>query len=75
MLIKVQGTEFVRDTNSTALINRDATGLEEYYRKRRMMSVQKEEINKIKIENEYIKQELSEIKQMMFKLLEKGSNG
>jgi hypothetical protein len=71
MLLKVQGTEFVRDTNSTALINRDATGLEEYYKKRRMMAAQKDEINNLKKEHENIKMELSEIKQLMLKLLEK----
>jgi hypothetical protein len=71
MLLKVQGTEFVRDTNSTALINKDATGLEEYYKKRRMMAAQKDEINNLKKEHENIKMELSEIKQLMLKLLEK----
>jgi hypothetical protein len=71
MLLKVQGTEFVRDTNSTALINRDATGLEEYYKKRRMMAAQKDEINNLKKEHENIKMELYEIKQLMLKLLEK----
>ena len=71
MLLKVQGTEFVRDTNSTALINKDASGLEEYYRKRRMMAAQKNEINNLKEDFENIKSEMAEIKQLMLKLLEK----
>jgi RIO-like serine/threonine protein kinase len=73
--IEIPGTTFVRDTHSKAIINRDVNGLQDYLRKRNLLAVQKEEINKIKTENEYIKQELSDIKQMMFKLLEKGSNG
>lgn len=71
MLLKVQGTEFVRDTNSTALINKDASGLEEYYRKRRMMAAQKDEINNLKEDFKNIKSEMTEIKQLMLKLLEK----
>lgn len=73
--IEITGTTFVRDPYSKAIINKDLNGLEDYLKKRNLMAVQKEEINKIKTENECIKQELSEIKQMMFKLLEKGSNG
>jgi hypothetical protein len=73
--IEITGTTFVRDPHSKAIINKDVNGLEDYLKKRNLMAVQKEEINKIKTENECIKQELSEIKQMMFKLLEKGSNG
>jgi hypothetical protein len=75
MLVKVQGTEYVRDMSSTALINKDSVGLEEYLKKRRLMASQKDEINSLRRDNENIKTELLEIKQLMLQLLEKQSNG
>jgi hypothetical protein len=74
-LIKIPGTNFVRDTESMALINKDTDGLEEYKIKRRLLSTQKEEINKVKYEIESIKEDMSDIKQLLIKLLDKGSNG
>jgi hypothetical protein len=74
-LVKVTGTEFVRDTNSMALINTDNVERNEYYAKVRMLSTQKEEINIVKKEIASVKEDMNEIKQLMLKLLEKGSNG
>ena len=75
MLVKVTGTNFVRDTNSMALMNKDINGLEEYKMKRKMMATQREEINTIKAEIDGIKSDVSEIKSLMQQLLNKGSNG
>ena len=75
MLVKVNGTNFVRDTDSMVLLNKDTGGLEEYKMKRRMVETQKAEINNVKSEIQNIKQDMSEIKELMLKLLEKGSNG
>jgi hypothetical protein len=74
-LVKVTGTEFVRDTNTMALINMDNTARNEYYAKVRMLKTQKQEINTVKEEIAGIKNDMVEIKQLMLKLLEKGSNG
>jgi hypothetical protein len=74
-LVKVTGTEFVRDTNTMALINTDNTARNEYYAKVRMLKTQKQEINTVKEEIAGIKNDMVEIKQLMLKLLEKGSNG
>ena len=71
MLVKVTGTNLVRDTNSMALINTDNESKNEYYNKLRMMKIQKEEINMVKTEIETIKQDMADIKSMMVKLLEK----
>ena len=75
MLVKVTGTNFVRDTNSMALINNDDTAKNEYYAKVRMLKTQKDEINTVKTEIAGIKEEMKEIKDLMLKLLDKGSNG
>ena len=75
MLVKVTGTNFVRDTTSMALMNKDVSGLEEYKIKRKMMATQREEINTIRAEIDGIKSDVSEIKSLMQQLLNKGSNG
>jgi hypothetical protein len=64
-LVKVTGTNFVRDTNSMALINTDDNAKNEYYVKARMISVQKEEINSVKTEIETLKDDIREIKEML----------
>ena len=74
MLVPITGTNFVRDTNSMALMNKDSSGLEDYKMKRRLMASQKEEINTIKAEIDSIKSDVSEIKMLMRQLLDKGSN-
>lgn len=59
-----------RDTNSGALINRDANSLQEYLSKRQLFINQKEELNKVKSEMESIKNDMCEIKELMYKLID-----
>lgn len=70
-LVQVKGTNFLRDTNSMGLVNRDRNGLEEYNMKRRMLLTQKDEINKVKTEIGSIRQDMLEIKQLLLKLMDK----
>lgn len=74
-LLKVKGTKLVRDTRSGAIINQDKFGLDEYLAKRRGMELQKQEINKVKTDITELKKDMSDIKDLLRKLLEKGSNG
>jgi len=74
MLVKVNNSTFVRDTNSMALIDTDITAKNEYLAKVRMLQTQKEEINKVKSEIADVKDDLQVIKQLMTQLLSKGSN-
>ena len=71
-LLKVQGTKLVRDTRSGAIINQDKTGLDEYLAKRRGMESQRNEINKVKSDMDEMKKDLTDIKSLLLKLLEKG---
>ena len=76
MFVKVTGTTYVRDTQSTALVNKDINGLQDYKNKRKYAEAQKREINKMNEEMENIKSDVQEIKEMMRQLLlNKGSNG
>ena len=72
-LLKVKGTKLVRDTRSGAIINQDKTGLEEYLAKRRGMQAQKDEINKIKSDILDMKNDMTDIKDLLKKLLGKVS--
>ena len=74
MLVKVNNSTFVRDTNSMALIDTDIASKNEYLAKVRMLQTQKEEINKVKSEIADVKDDLQVIKQLMTQLLSKGSN-
>jgi hypothetical protein len=74
-LVKVTGTNYIRDTKSMALINTDDTSRNEYYTKVKLLKTQKDEINKVKSEIDTIKGDMLEIKSLLYKLLEKGSNG
>ena len=74
MLVKVNNSTFVRDTNSMALIDTDMASKNEYLAKVRMLQTQKEEINKVKSEIADVKDDLQVIKQLMTQLLNKGSN-
>jgi len=73
MLVKVTGTNFVRDTGSMGLINNDDTARNEYYAKVRMLKTQKDEINTVKAEIAGIKEDMNELKQLMLKLLERNN--
>jgi len=73
MLVKVTGTNFVRDTGSMGLINTDDVSRNEYYSKVRMLKTQKDEINTVKAEIAGIKDDVNEIKHLMLKLLERNN--
>lgn len=75
MLVEVKDTKFVRDTKSMALINTDNSARDEYYSKVRMLSYQKEEINKLKTEVTSVKEDIKEIKKLLTQLIGKGENG
>jgi hypothetical protein len=75
MLIPIPGTNLIRDTESMALLNADVNEQNEYYAKVRLIQNQKQEINNVRSEIQDVRDELQEIKQLMLKLLDKGSNG
>jgi hypothetical protein len=64
-LVKVTGTNFVRDTKSMVLMNTDDAAKNEYIVKSRMLTTQKEEINSVKTEIETLKDDIREIKEML----------
>ena len=66
MLVKVTGTNYVRDTNSMALMNTDSSEKNEYYNRLRLVKKQKEEINTIK-------SDVSDIKDLLMQLIQKGN--
>jgi hypothetical protein len=71
-LVRVTGTNFVRDINSRAIMPIDNTEKNEYYAKLKLMKNQKEEINKVKSEIDCIKTDMCEIKSLLQQLLTKG---
>ena len=73
-LVKVTGTNLVRDTKSMGLINTDNIEKNEYYSKLRMMKTQKDEINSVKAEMANIKGDVADIKKLLMQLLE-STNG
>ena len=66
MLVKVEGTTFVRDTNSMALINTNSAEKNEYKTKVRMINTQRDEINNVKKEIDSIKDDMKVIKELLF---------
>ena len=74
-LVKITGTNYVRDMNSMAIINNDDNEKNEYYAKLRLIKNQKEQINIVKTEIDSIKSEMQEIKSLMLQLLDKNNNG
>jgi predicted transcriptional regulator len=70
--LRVEGTKLVRDTRSGAIINQDKNGLDEYLNKRRVLESQKNEINNVKSEVKELREDITEIKSLLLKLLEKG---
>lgn len=75
MYVKVTGTNFVRDINSMAIINTDNTEKNEYYAKRKLLNIQKEELNSIRSEIDNMKSDVSDIKQLLIQLMDKNSHG
>lgn len=74
-LVKITGTNYVRDMNSMAIINNDNHEKNEYYAKLHLIKNQKEQINIVKSEIDSIKNEMQEIKSLMLQLLDKNNNG
>jgi hypothetical protein len=72
-LVKVTGTNFYRDINSMGLSNINPSERDEYYAKRQLIVNQKQELNTIKHEMDTIKSDVSEIKELLQKLMDKGS--
>ena len=71
-LVPVNGTKLYRDTETMALINKDVSGAQEYQARRKFAESQKEQINNVKMEVDSIKNDISDIKKLMVKLLENG---
>lgn len=72
MYVEVIGTDFIRDTNSMAIINTNDNVKNEYYNKVKVLTAQKQELNTVKSEIDNIKNDISEIKQLMLAILNKG---
>jgi hypothetical protein len=70
-LVRVTGTNFVRDTNSMAILPTDNTEKNEYYNKLRVIKSQKEEINRLKTEINGIRSDVGEIKGLLQQLIGK----
>lgn len=70
-MVKVTGTNLVRDMRSMAIMPVDNTEKNEYYAKLRVIKNQKEEINKIRSEIDDIKSDVSEIKGLLKQLIGK----
>ena len=75
MYVKVTGTNFVRDINSMAIIITDNNEKNEYYSKQKLLSTQKQELNNIRSEIDEMKSDVSDIKQLLLQLMDKGSHG
>jgi hypothetical protein len=70
-LVRITGTNFVRDINSMAIQPTDNIEKNEYLAKLRMVKIQKEEINTIKEEINGIKSDVIEIKDLLRQLASK----
>jgi hypothetical protein len=65
-LVQIPGTDLYRDTDNMALVNKDKNGLTDYLNKRRIFESQKQEIDNIK-------DDIKDIKEMLYKLMEKNN--
>jgi len=70
-MVRVSGTNYVRDVNTMAIMPVDNTEKNEYYAKLRVIKSQKEEINKIRSEIDEIKSDVGEIKSLLKQLIGK----
>lgn len=70
-LVKVTGTNFIRDTKSMAIMNTDVNEKNEYYNKVKLLRAQKEQINKMNSEITELKNDIGEIKSLMRQLIDK----
>jgi hypothetical protein len=67
-LVKVEGTTYIRDTKTMALINTDMASLEDYKMKSTLINNQKSEINKVKNEINEIRDDVRTIKKLLMQL-------
>jgi len=70
-LVKVNNTNFVRDTESMAIINVDTNAKNEYYEKVRLAKSQKEQINKMNADISDLRNDIGQIKQLIQLLVNK----
>jgi hypothetical protein len=70
-LVKVTGTNFIRDTKSMAIMNTDVNEKNEYYNKVKLLRAQKEQINKMNSEITELKNDIGEIKSLIRLLIDK----
>jgi hypothetical protein len=76
MLIKVQGDpSLVRDSSTMAILNTNGTDYENYIRRRQSLMSDKEQLATQAQEINNIKEDLSEIKQMLTALLQDRTKG
>ena len=74
--LKVEGnSSLVRDVETMAIINTNRTDYDNYMRKREAMESSKELVERHSHEIISIKEELSEIKQMIYALLQDRTKG
>lgn len=69
MLVKVDDYNYARDTSSLALINTDNSAKEEYFLKKKILSSQKTEIERINNEIHELKTDITDIKTMLLQIL------
>lgn len=75
MLVEVENSKYMRDTNSMVLLNTDNRAREEYYSRGRITQYQKDEINTIKSNVSSMQSDILEIKSLLKQLLSKEING
>jgi hypothetical protein len=70
MFLKVEGnSDLVRDANNMAILNTNRTEYENYIRKRESAMAMREQVERNSQDIDIIKEDLSEIKQMLTALL------
>ena len=70
-LVKIEGAEYVRDTETMFLNNTNSAEKNEYYAKLRLIQNQKEGINRVNEEINSLKNDVTEIKTLLSQLLNK----
>jgi hypothetical protein len=74
-IVKITGTNFIRDIKSMAVLPADNTLKNEYLAKVRVAKIQKEEINKVKSDIDDIRNDVNEIKYLLKQLIGKNTDG
>jgi hypothetical protein len=74
MLVKVEGGQFVKDTNTRALLTVNRTALQENEARKKLsgkITGQNDEINNLKTQVDNLTQDISEIKLLLTQLVNK----